>query len=773
MDNAFGYQSLLNHTEINASNMLFSGLTADQLVYCTSSNNLDSVANLANYVAGTASQISVANDGDGTITLSTPQNIATTSSPTFAGLTLTGLSGVLKASAGVVSGSATTTDLTEGTNLYYTSARFNTAFSAKTTTDLTEGSNLYYTNARARTALSVSDANSNLTYNSSTGVFTNAASPTYTTLTTNSTILCKDNATIGYTGSSGGVYLTKTSQYGKPAIQAITSAFGVETLYVNPAGGDSIFGSHAVLPNNNAVFFKSAAGIYNSSTAGSSIYKYSDNNQYYEIQEDKAHIFRTNVYTEQMRINSTGVGVGTSSPLSKFVVSSSNKNLEFGYSTGITPNANYIESIDRTSGLGLDLSFYTSSSKTINFYTSGSKRLTIDGSGYVGIGISTPDCIHHVHNSADTISWSHYTNSATGSTINDGSVVGQASNDLYLWNREAGNVFLGTSNAQRLTINSSGYVGIGNTNGYHILSIGTNGTFGFNPIDTYYTDIQQNMFYSGGWKNRAQGGCSLMEIGGGANIAGFIAMYVGEAATSTAAGTIQTLSGLKITNLAYNPYLLIEHGGWATAKQVEIDFVNSNSYIRKHYDSGMIINDDLGITLKENGTTIMILDNGFACLPNNTQFAWRNSSNVKNDSGGSMIWKYTDDNQYYDVMDDKDHIFRTNSYTERMRLGSSNSYINGKFAIGSTTVASSYSLKVVSPTSATTSYVGGAVLGFSTDGGINASGVITSNSYFSATLNTPASSSASGTQGDIKWDTNYIYVCTASNTWKRVALSAF
>jgi len=42
-----------------------------------------------------------------------------------------------------------TTDIAEGTNLYYTAARFNTAFSGKSTTDLAEGSNLYFTNARA------------------------------------------------------------------------------------------------------------------------------------------------------------------------------------------------------------------------------------------------------------------------------------------------------------------------------------------------------------------------------------------------------------------------------------------------------------------------------------------------------------------------------------------------------------------------------------------------------------------------------------------------
>ena len=42
----------------------------------------------------------------------------------------------------------------ENTNLYYTAARFNTAFSGKTTTDLAEGTNLYFTNARAQSAIS-------------------------------------------------------------------------------------------------------------------------------------------------------------------------------------------------------------------------------------------------------------------------------------------------------------------------------------------------------------------------------------------------------------------------------------------------------------------------------------------------------------------------------------------------------------------------------------------------------------------------------------------
>jgi hypothetical protein len=50
-----------------------------------------------------------------------------------------------------------TDDVSEGsTNLYYTTARFNSAFSGKSTSDLSEGSNLYYTDARVQ-AISINN----------------------------------------------------------------------------------------------------------------------------------------------------------------------------------------------------------------------------------------------------------------------------------------------------------------------------------------------------------------------------------------------------------------------------------------------------------------------------------------------------------------------------------------------------------------------------------------------------------------------------------------
>lgn len=42
-----------------------------------------------------------------------------------------------------------------------------------------------------------------------------------------------------------------------------------------------------------------------------------------------------------------------------------------------------------------------------------------------------------------------------------------------------------------------------------------------------------------------------------------------------------------------------------------------------------------------------------------------------------------------------------------------------------------------------------------------------------ATTNTPASAAATGTTGDICWDSSYLYICVATNTWKRVAIATW
>lgn len=45
--------------------------------------------------------------------------------------------------------------------------------------------------------------------------------------------------------------------------------------------------------------------------------------------------------------------------------------------------------------------------------------------------------------------------------------------------------------------------------------------------------------------------------------------------------------------------------------------------------------------------------------------------------------------------------------------------------------------------------------------------------FIITTPQTPASASATGTIGTIAWDTSYVYVCTATDTWKRVAIATW
>jgi len=44
---------------------------------------------------------------------------------------------------------------------------------------------------------------------------------------------------------------------------------------------------------------------------------------------------------------------------------------------------------------------------------------------------------------------------------------------------------------------------------------------------------------------------------------------------------------------------------------------------------------------------------------------------------------------------------------------------------------------------------------------------------FNAQGTAPSNATDTGTAGDIRYDSNYIYVCTATNTWKRVAISTW
>ena len=60
-----------------------------------------------------------------------------------------------------------------------------------------------------------------------------------------------------------------------------------------------------------------------------------------------------------------------------------------------------------------------------------------------------------------------------------------------------------------------------------------------------------------------------------------------------------------------------------------------------------------------------------------------------------------------------------------------------------------------------------------TTDGLEVTGITDTDKLRVTTPTVPASASATGTAGDIAWDSDYIYVCVATNTWKRVAIATW
>ena len=84
-------QSVETDADVTFASLTLTDLTALRLTATDGSKVIVSVSALSAWIAGTVNQIVIADDGDGTITISTPQDIHTGASPTFVVATLSGL----------------------------------------------------------------------------------------------------------------------------------------------------------------------------------------------------------------------------------------------------------------------------------------------------------------------------------------------------------------------------------------------------------------------------------------------------------------------------------------------------------------------------------------------------------------------------------------------------------------------------------------------------------------------------------------------------------
>ena len=143
---------------------------------------------------------------------------------TNSSVTVNGLSLALGASI-----SLTTSNIAEGTNLYWTDARFDSRFGTKTTTDLDEGTNLYYTDARSRAAFSENAVG--LDYSSGSGILSLTAGyaiPTTVKLAEYDTAYNRSIVSAAVTGTS-----TKTLSLTQQDANVVTATWtdqGITTI---------------------------------------------------------------------------------------------------------------------------------------------------------------------------------------------------------------------------------------------------------------------------------------------------------------------------------------------------------------------------------------------------------------------------------------------------------------------------------------------------------------------------------------------------------------
>ena len=268
---------------------------------------------------------------------------------------------------------------------------------------------------------------------------------TGTTATFSASVIASGNSNSFGNTTVGALTASSISSSGSLSISGNSNSIGA-TTFTNgiTLSGGSIGQAKAVLHTNNIVYFRGGSnGLFLQNADGSDGYYISNTDHKWEVNS-----------SESMRLTSTGLGIGTTSPGTKLQVKDSQ---DSSFDSGISVIRSASSQTGYINMVGGAFNFNAPSGVPIKFRDGGTANVTINGSGSVGIGTTSPS-------SKLEVKMNDAANNRLGFT-GDGSTTGAA-----MWtNWQTGNSYLdfrlgGTTDTYtKMRITNAGNVGIGTT----------------------------------------------------------------------------------------------------------------------------------------------------------------------------------------------------------------------------------------------------------------------------------------------------------------------